>query len=132
MPCNSDYLAASGQELESRRVCQLLVYVFTSTTQPVPEWVKEAAEDYYGNVRRLDEATAMLCDNCRRLQGEELETIVYDAHNTDARRLADWFERHQEWDRRRVAEEAESRRKIMLKDRAIQKLSVEEREALGL
>jgi hypothetical protein len=122
----------SGQELESRRVCESLAFVLTQTGQEVPEWITIAAADYYGNVRRLDEATAMLCNECRCLQGTDRERILYDAHSKDSRRLADWFERHQEWDKRRVAEETESRRKIMLKDRAIQKLSVEERDALGL
>ena len=92
MPCNSDYLAASGQELESRRVCGLM----------------------------------------RTLTREGLETVAYDAHSRDARVPADWWERHQEWDVRRVAEEEAARKKALLRERALQKLSVDEMKALGL
>ena len=110
MPCQSDYLAASGQELESRRVCNFLVYIHERLQRSVPTWISDAADDYYGNVSRLDEATKMLCEQLRSLTQDELEDIVYDTHNGDARRLADWWERHQEWDKRRVAEEKASRK----------------------
>jgi hypothetical protein len=132
MPCNSDYLAASGQELESVRVCGLIMYLYEKVGCEVPSWVIAAHENYYGNVNRLDEATQMLCACCRRLTAEEVEQHIYNAHDKTARDLASWWERHQEWDARRVKEENESRKRIMLKDRAIKKLSVEEREALGL
>ena len=132
MPCNSDYLAASGQELESKRVCGFLIYVFERLDKIVPWWVTSATKEYYGNVARLDEATKMLCETCRSLTSSETEKIIYDAHDKDSRGLADWWERHQEWDRRRVKEEEETRKKIILQGRALKKLSVEEIEALGL
>ena len=132
MPCNSDYLAASGQELESQRVCQLLAYLYGHVEKTVPDWVAKAADDYYGNVARLDEATKMLCECCRLLTEEEAGQFIYDGHNPEARKLADWFDRHQEWDRRRVKEEDETRRRVILKGRALKKLSTEEIEALGL
>lgn len=132
MPCRSDYLAASGQELESKRVCGLIVYLYGRLERDAPAWVIKAADHYYGNVARLDEATKILCECCRSLNEEETDRFIYDGRNAEARKLADWWDRHQEWDRRRVAEEEESRRRIMLKDRALRKLTTEEREALGL
>jgi hypothetical protein len=134
MPCNSDYLAASGQEQESQRVCQLLVYLYKKLQREtdLPMWVYEAASDYYGNVNRLDEATKMLCESCRGLTKKEQDSFIYDGHSSEARRLADWFARHQEWDKRRVAEEKTTRKNIILKQRALRKLSVEEIKALGL
>lgn len=132
MPCQSDYLAAIGQELESQRVCRLLVYLHGRLQQSVPEWVTQAAADYYGNLSRLDEATKMLCERCRSLTTTEAESLIYDAHNTEARDLAGWWERHQEWDKRRVEEEQESRQRIIARERALRKLTVEEMDALGL
>ncbi len=132
MPCRSDYLCASGQELESKRVCKSLLYAKRRLDEAVPPWVDVAANDYYGNVARLDEATKLLCACIRGMDPEQLEAIVYDAHNVEARELANWWERHQEWDRRRVAEEEESRKKIMLKERALRKLDTDEMKALGL
>lgn len=132
MPCQSDYMAASGHELESQRVCGLITCLWDKMGKDVPEWIVKAAGDYYGNVSRLDEATRILCETFRGLTTPQTEQFVYNAHDKESRKLADWWERHQEWDVRRKAEEEASRRKIMLKDRAIQKLTVEEREALGL
>jgi hypothetical protein len=134
MPCQSDYLNPSGQELESQRVCQLLIYLYDKLSGDPPSWVIEAADDYYGNINRLDEATKMLCEFIRSLTKDEVEKYIYDAHNKQARDLASWWERHQEWDARRVAEEKETRRrrKIILKDRALKKLTTDEIEALGL
>jgi hypothetical protein len=111
MPCQSDYMAPSGQELESKRVCSLLVYLKKMLGRPAPAWVHKAAKDYYGNTARLDEATALLCECCRSLNEEEREQYIYNAHDKTARKLANWFERHQEWDARRVKEEEETRTK---------------------
>lgn len=132
MPCKSDYLEASGQELESKRVCRHLIYLFGKTGETVPGWVLEAAEDYYGNVNRLNEATKMLCECCRGLTKVEVEKYIYDAHSEKARGLAGWWERHQEWDARRVKEEKETRARVVARDRALKKLTKVEIEALGL
>ena len=132
MPCNSDYLEVSGQELESKRVCELLIYLYGKIQKEIPLWVAEAANDYYGNVRRLDEATALLCGCIRTLTKDEIDSFVYNGRSKSARKLADWWDRHQEWDKRRVAEENKTRKKIILKDRALKKLSIDEIEALGL
>lgn len=132
MPCQSDYLAASGQELESRRVCRLITYLYGKVGKEVPEWVRKASEDYYGNLNRLDEATRMLCECCRSLTEVEQEDYIYDAHNKDSRDLAGWWERHQEWDARRVREEEENRHKIATRERALRKLTIEEMKILGL
>lgn len=132
MPCQSDYLAASGQELESKRVCGFIIYLCEKLSLGPPTWVKEAADEYYGNVARLDEATVLLCECIRKLTERHREQWVYDAHNKTARDLASWWERHQEWDARRVKEEEETRRRIIAKERALRKLTVDEIEALGL
>jgi len=132
MPCQSDYLAQSGQEAESKRVCELLAYLYEKAEHPAPDWVTQAADNYYGNLDRLDEATRMLCERCRLLTTLQADTVIYNAHDATARRLASWWERHQEWDKRRVEEEKETRRGILLKERALQKLTVDEIKALGL
>lgn len=132
MPCNSDYLNASGQELESVRVCTLIRYLFKCVVKAIPSWIIAASEEYYGNVGRLDEATKILCECCRSLTEEEVEKYIYNAHEKTSRNLASWWERHQEWDARRVKEETETRKRIILKGRALKKLTTEEIEALGL
>jgi len=132
MPCQSDYLAASGQELESIRVCTLLVYLKRKLNKVAPGWVIKAAGDYYGNVARLDEATKLLCELCRNLTAEEREEYIYNAHNNISRQLADWWERHQEWDERRVDEEEIGRQRVVTRARALKKLTEDELRALDL
>ena len=132
MPCNCDYLNASGKELESIRVCKLLDYLQERIGIETPTWVKKAAANYYGNVDRLDEATKILCYRLRALSPGEMEKYVYDSHNKTARRLAGWWERHQEWDERRVKEEEEAAQLAATKKAALSKLSQKELAALGL
>ena len=88
MPCESDYLAASGQELESVRVCELIIYLYGKIGRPIAVWIDKSAKEYYGNVHRLDEATKILCACCRSLTEKEVEKYIYDAHNKTARDLA--------------------------------------------
>ena len=132
MPCMSDYQSPSGTELESRRVAQLLRYVLKATKQSVPSWVSKMADTYYGNTARLDEATKDLCYQIRQLTKPQLEAIAYDGRNPKARRLGGWWDRHQEWDRRRVKEESATQKKASLRMRALKKLTVDEIKALGL
>ncbi len=65
MPCQSDYLAQSGQELESIRVCKYILYLRKYIKTETPKWVRKTANNYYGNTNRLDEATQMLCHRLR-------------------------------------------------------------------
>ena len=61
-----------------------------------------------------------------------VERCIYDAHNKTARDLVAWWERHKEWDKRRVAEENEEKRQSLLRKTAIDKLTAQEMKALGL
>ncbi len=132
MPCCSDHMNPSGEELESKRVCGLLLYLYQRLRKDTPPWVMRGAVDYYGNTRRLDEATKVLCATCRGLSPGQVEEFIYDAHNREARRLASWWERHQEWDERRVSEEEASRLDSKLRLQALNKLTNEEIRALRL
>lgn len=132
MPCKSDYLDPSGAEMESIRVCKLIEFLYKKTNQEVPPWISKAAKDYYGNVNRLDEATKMLCECCRSLTKKETDSYIYNGRDKTSRELADWFERHQEWDNRRVKEECAARKKATLMERALKKLTVDEMKALEL
>ncbi len=132
MPCQSDYMNASGEELESIRVCKLLCYLKKCTGIKIKKWVRKASLDYYGNTERLDEATKLLCYHLRQLTEKEIEKYIYNAHSKEARKLASWWERHQEWDARRVKEDDETRKNIIAKQRALRKLTTEDMKALGL
>ncbi|MHC4406344.1 MAG: hypothetical protein ACYTG0_42475 [Planctomycetota bacterium] len=132
MPCRSDYQDPTGQELESKRVCSLLVYLHRRLELKIPQWIHDAAASDYGNLARLDEATRLLCATCRSLTEAQVEEVIYDARNAKARKLASWWERHQEWDRRRLEEEQKARNQERIRREVLKKLTPEEIRALGL
>ena len=109
MPCDSSYMEATPQEAESKRVAELLSYILPCIGEKVDEAIELAADDYYGNKDKLDEWTARLCQICGDLDEDQQSEYLYDGTIKSARRLADWWEDHQEQDRRRKEDE-DSRR----------------------
>lgn len=105
MPCRSEYCEPSAREVESKRVCGLLVYLLELLGDTVPAGYPDAAKSMYGRENILDEATAHLCQLCGDLTLDQKDTFMYDGRNAKARRLADWWDRHQAADRKREAEE---------------------------
>jgi hypothetical protein len=89
--------------------------------------------------KRLDNVTALLCGLCSKLKGQELFNHIL----ANDKKLAAWWKDHQEMDRRRIAAERAAeekkrkareakKKKEALAKKALSKLSLEEREALGL
>jgi hypothetical protein len=103
MGCDSSYLQANAQEMESRLVALHLVYVFTALKQlkSITPEIKAAAKDYYGNIKNLNQDTALLCSTLKGLSKADTDKIVYDARNARSRALASWWEDHQAHDRQR-------------------------------
>lgn len=130
MPCRSDYMEPNGKERLLQETAQLLVYVRMNTNSGVnvSNKLKSAARDIYCHQDYVPE----LCDAIRSLTEEEQARIVYDGRNPDARRLADWWDKHQEADRKRLEEEYRQRQRDELRKKALAKLTPEEVEALGI
>lgn len=93
MGCRSDYMEPTAREIENKLVIELLDYVCPkmNLTKPYPK-------------NNVDEATARLCEICTKMGNVEVERIMYDGRNPMARKLADWWDCHQEADRKREAE----------------------------
>jgi len=130
MPCDSSYLEATSREKELRRAAQLLVYVREQQRHPIEPFAKAAANDYYGN--NDERPLVLLCEALTCMEPEQRDSIVYNARSPMARNLADWWEEHQEADRKRVAEEKRQTLNIETRNHAIAKLTKAEREALGI
>jgi len=92
MPCESGYMEPSYGEIQSKKVCQHIVYLYEKLGLPTPKWVKEAAKDYYGNQHKLGGAETMLYKKIKNLSTKELDSLVYNARSKNARELATWFE----------------------------------------
>jgi len=132
MPCQSDYLEPNGAELASREVAVNLSYLMAALGMEVPVTISKAAENLYGDKYNLENFTQALCKLCSELTITETNEYLYDGRNKKARRLADWWEHHQEADAKRLRDERSTKKKEELKKQALAKLSAEERRVLGL
>lgn len=136
MPCRSDYDEPNARQAESKRVASHLLYLLPAiglkpTKAETDEW-KEAASEYYGNEPKVDNWTALLCSTIRSMSTAEQDKYIYDGKNAKARALADWWERHQQWDKERKAQEQRARRqkKVETLSEQFKKLPITEQERL--
>ena len=132
MPCRCDYMEASAREVESRNVCNLIKNLLKAKGEPVPDGISRGATNYYGDVSSLDANTAWLCEQCRKFTVDEQNKYLYDGRDANARKLADWWECHQEADAKIVAQEKAKKDHDKLRKQALAKLTVAEKKALGL
>ena len=128
MPCRSDYMEATDREVRLRETAQLLIYVKQHLKEKVSDRLLKASNDYYCSVDFVPE----LCKTIRKLTPEQMNDIVYNSRDKTSRRLADWWEEHEEADRKREAKEAEEKQRKALRKQALAKLSKEERMALDV
>lgn len=126
MPCKSDYLNPLAREAELHRTAKLLVYALTSLGRPVPPDVATAADSMYCKTDLVPD----LCALVRSMTPEQLDKVVYDGHNEQARELATWWDRHQKADTKRQAREATKRTEREIVAHALYKLSSQEVAAL--
>jgi hypothetical protein len=130
MPCRSDYLEPTGKERRLQETAQLLIYLRqnTNTGVKISNKLKLAARDPYCSADYVPE----LCEAIRSLRSEDFDRVVYNARDPISRKLADWWEEHEEADRQRVEAETKKLREDAIRHKAISKLTDEERIILGL
>lgn len=131
MGCRSDYLAPGLRETESREVAAHLIYVCTESKQRnmIPQGCVEAVDNIYGNLQMVDTWTAELCGILTNMSPTDIDRIVYNAREPKSRRLADWWERHQEWDKKRLEEEAKAAAKAASKQNRASKTVLQKKFA---
>ena len=122
MPCRSDYMEPTHKERLLQETAVLYAYALNELGEKVPDTVHQAATDQYCRVDFVPE----LCRLIRNMSGDECDRIVYNPRSKISRSLADWWEKHEEADRKRnAAEQAEIRRQDRY-EQVIMKLSDEE------
>lgn len=127
MPCNSDYLEATGKEKGLRQAAELCVFVDNKLCGITPHAIVEQSKEYYSkDVGQVE----YLCDKLSKMGPADMERIVYDAHSAKSRELAEWWETHLAADAERIAKEQEAARQEALLASATSKLSPEELEAV--
>jgi len=122
------------QERESKEAAELICYVCEQRSVPIPSWARHASKDFYGEAEGMPEdVIGYLCDELRSLDPADRDTVIYgNPRSRVGRQLADWWERHLEDDEEREEIEREAARRDKLREQALQKLTDEEKEALGL
>lgn len=109
MPCRCDYLEPSEREIESKRVAELLLFLENSSKDFVSGFdkktLKSISSDPYGGLKYLDKMVAALCSICSSMTEEQRNKYIYDGRIKECRDIADWWEKHQEADRKRLIEE---------------------------
>lgn len=98
MPCNSEYMRQNDYEKRLQETAQLLVFAMRKLGQsPTPVMTETADNDY----ARYD-FTPDLCKLINGLSEFEVDQIIYNGRDPMSRRLADWWERHQQADKERL------------------------------
>lgn len=135
MPCNSDHMEQRPDEAALQKAGELLLFVVNelgergSDQHILASALHSDGREYYAKDVGQVEA---LCKALTEMPEADREAIVYNAHSKESRRLANWWERHQEVDRKREELEGAAARKAALRESARAKLNADERKAVGL
>lgn len=130
MPCRTDHIEPTREEREAQHVCQLLVWVNNSLGRSSSEELKANANRSYAT--DLNTWTAELCAILGSLDDEQIDKIVYNARSQKSRKLADWWENHQEADRAREQQEKQDAADERLRKNTIANLTPEQCRVLGV
>ena len=126
MPCRSDYMEPTRKEQLLQETAVLYAYALNELGEEVPDTVHQAATDQYCRVDFVPD----LCRLIRNMSGDECDRIVYIPRSKISRSLADWWETHEEADRKRNTKEAEELLKQEFYERVIAKLNDDEIDVL--
>ena len=132
MPCNSDYLNPTQDELNKILVSKLIRYVDRKLEEKTPNKIIKVSRDVYGKGVDLNIIVPALCSKLKSLSNEQKEEIIYNAKDKTSRDLADWWEEHQNADKERKKLEKEEKNKKSLVSNALSKLTPKEKKALGI
>lgn len=90
-------------ETATRNVAKHIVYLYTELghTARIPDYVKDAADNAWDHLSKLDEMTAFLCETIENESVHDVHAIMYNGRKKKSRALADWWESHKELDKKR-------------------------------
>lgn len=128
MPCRSDYMEPTHKERLLQETAQLYEYALFEMNQIVPDDVKAAAKDIYCR----KDFVPQLCELITNMNELQRQRVVYNVYHKMSRKLADWWEKHQEADRKRLEQERLEALRQDVAATALAKLTDAEKKALGL
>ena len=115
MPCHGPNEEQSRTMEHGQKLCKLIIGLNHMSgakilTGEELDLISTYSDGYMKwNYKRdwFDKLTALLCKKIEDLTEEEKDKYLYDGKNSTSRKLADWWEKHQELDRERLIEEIE-------------------------
>ena len=131
-PSANDGPIVTSDQLAMKEMSQLIIHfseegyfkIRDSLMTGLEENAKAPDWDVFTSPQILDETTNILCSNI--IEGCISEEILYNGRNEMSRRLATWWENHQEHDRQRMKKEQEEEAREQLKRNTLSKLTKEE------
>lgn len=102
MPCYDP--GPTDRELRNQKVAKLIVFVNGKLNIPINEDIKELVETGCPWDSTLDKNTSYLCWVLNKLKKDApdaFEQLVYNSRCKDSRKLADWWEEHEKFDKER-------------------------------
>jgi|SRR6185369_6118853 len=132
MPCTSEGYDRTPSQLqyEIRRAAGFLAYVKGFLGMENQYEIVISQSEFPSEKNK--EMIAELCGLIGGLEEKDFNDIVYDPRSKQSRRLADWWEEHQEKDRQREARERKAQRIAELRISGLSKLTDEEIAALKI
>jgi hypothetical protein len=98
MACNGDHMNPTCREKDSVEICKHLVFLEEENDQTIPRWARDGADNIYGSGYDFDKQVETLCSMLK----ETHEDFIYNGKNPRARKLADWWDKHKEADKRKA------------------------------
>lgn len=123
MPCNSDYLEASFDEIEQSKLFHIMDELDGKLVDP-KIWGNGYDERVYNKILPKQERDALVAKICARLQNTDVSKLSLEAQI--------WWRDHQLADMHRLRREEEQRALMEAQRKALEKLTPDERKLLGL
>ena len=115
MPCVSDYMEPTAQEIESRKIAKwLLSLKKKKPSLSIPEYTANAAGDVYGNRDKVHELTEVLCTFFREHADLEAYLKGLNLPRTLRFEMLIWWENHRKADEKRIENEKLEESKLAL------------------
>ena len=130
MPCRVD--PPTNEQEATHIVARLLRYVNGKLGVDTPPNIAKAAENEFVTTANYKTLAPMLCSKISALDDTLRNQIVYNARDPLSRELANWWEKHEAEDQKRLREELQEKKDKKARDKAIAKLTPRERKLLGL
>ena len=132
MPCQGPSDAECRTADNRVHVAELIVYFFTEMgiTDEIPEEVHTTIEKggWFPGSANDDFLASTLCNEIETSSVHDAHAIIYNARKKMSRKLADWWEDHQEEDAVRERKEKEDRER----DELLASLTPRQKQLLGL